>query len=119
MRAPSMSVPFIRRLDRWRRHEIRFRALALGIVRSGEVLESAPQACFGVDQELSGGDDVLTGAQALEDLGAAAVFSAHPHQCRSKMRAIVGHNHDAARASLDYRLRGYRQHLILRRPAQM
>src|SRR5882757_2997838 len=108
MRAPNVSAPSIRRLDRWRRHELRFRVLVFGLVRSGEVLESSPQARFGVDQELSRGNDILARAQAVENLGAAAAFRTDPHQRRSKMRAVVGDDHDAARAGLDHRLRGYR-----------
>src|SRR5882757_878114 len=98
MRALNMSLRSIRRLRRRRGHELRFCAFFSGVVRSGEIFKRPPQARFGVDQELTRGDDLLAWAQAVENLGAAAVFRADPDPRRSKMRAIVGDDHDAPRA---------------------
>src|ERR1700681_2166448 len=113
MRAPSMLMPSVGGSRRRRGHQLRFRPWVFGFVRSGEIVESPPQAGLRVDQELPGRDNVLANSQPFENLGATAVLSADLDPHRAKMCGIVSHNHNAVGASYDHGLRRYRQHLIL------
>src|ERR1700689_1196901 len=65
-----------------------------------QIIKRATQIGFRINQELSRPDDVLSEGKTLQNLRAAALFSADAHRRGSEVRGIVRHNDDAASTGL-------------------
>src|SRR5882757_8933033 len=97
----SISVAPSRRFHRRRGHHHRLRPLAAGVVGAGKIVEGTPQIGFGVNEELTRGDNVLSQREPFQYFRAAALLGTDSHSRGAKVGIIVGDDHETSRAGLD------------------
>src|ERR1700679_1116631 len=90
----SISVHLIRKWSRGRRDQQRSCAVSSRFARPGKRVKRAAEVRFRVNEELPRRDDSLPWRKTLQDLRAATILGADPHDRRAKVSAVIGEDHE-------------------------